>query len=394
MGISIRGKIERSRIQQASQFDIIHRGTLQGISIQQVLKVYSGGSPQSISFAAPGSSVKNRICGECIDPKIGKTSKHCITRNMKLRLPTRLIFYAALLLTGMLVGVVVQRYMGLGNILRSVGVAFPTRTVLTGPNDLPVMEIPKEHRGRMRLFILAGQSNMVGWSPIPEGVRTDPRIYVFGKDYRWRIADHPIEDASNQVDMVSENRLAGFGPGMDFAFGSLERHPDIVIGLIPCAKNASGIIQWQRDLSDQSLYGSCLKRARAASPMGEVVGILFFQGETEAQDPVLYPEPEPQPFDWAHLFTTFITDFRSDLHESDLPVIFAQIGADPVSKDFPNWKVVQDQQSSITLPWAAMITTDDLPLLDGIHFTVESYRKIGRRFADAYWDLVEQAPVN
>jgi len=313
---------------------------------------------------------------------------------MKIRRPTRLILYAALLLTGMMAGVVVQRYMGLGNILRSVGVAYPTRTVLAGQNDLPVMEIPKEHRGRMHLFILAGQSNMVGWSPIPDGEQTDPRIYVFGKDYRWRIADHPIEDAFNQVDMVSENRLAGFGPGMDFAFGSLERHPDIVIGLIPCAKNASGIIQWQRDLSDQSLYGSCLKRARAASPMGEVVGILFFQGETEAQDPVLYPEPEPEPFEWADLFTTFITDFRNDLHEPDLPVIFAQIGADPVSKDFPNWKVVQDQQSSITLPWAAMITTDDLPLLDGIHFTADSYRKIGRRFADAYWDLVEQARAN
>ena len=112
------------------------------------------------------------------------------------------------------------------------------------------------------------------------------------------------------------------------------------------------------------------------------------------QDPVLYPEPEPQPFDWAHLFTAFITDFRSDLHEPDLPVIFAQIGADPVSKDFPNWKVVQEQQSSIDLPRAAMITTDDLPLLDEIHFTADSYRKIGRRFADAYWDLVEQAPVN
>lgn len=292
-----------------------------------------------------------------------------------------------------MVGIVVQRFMGLGNILRSVGVAYPTRTALAGSNEFPGMEIPKEHQGQMHLFILAGQSNMVGWSPIPEGERTDPRIYVFGKDYRWKIADHPIEDASNQVDMVSENRIAGFGPGMDFAFGSLERHPDTVIGLIPCAKNASGIIQWQRNLSDRSLYGSCLKRARAASPMGEIAGILFFQGETEAQDPVLYPEPEPQPFEWADLFTAFITDFRSDLNEPELPVIFAQIGANPESKDFPNWQVVQEQQSSIDLPMTAMITTDDLPLLDGVHFTTESYRTIGRRLADAYWDLVELTPI-
>jgi hypothetical protein len=313
---------------------------------------------------------------------------------MKIRLPTRLILCAALLLTGMMVGMVVQRYMGLGNMLRSVGVAYPTRTLLVGSNGFTVMEIPKGHQGRMHLFILAGQSNMVGWSPIPEGERTDPRIYVFGKDYRWRVAKHPIEDASSQVDMVSENLIAGFGPGMDFAFGSLERHPDIVIGLIPCAKNASGIIQWQRDLSDQSLYGSCLKRVRAASPMGEVAGILFFQGETEAQDPVLYPEPEPHPLDWAPLFTAFVSDLRHDLDEPDLPVVFAQIGADPLSKDFPNWRIVQEQQSSIDLPMTAMITTGDLSLLDGLHFTADSYRTIGRRFADAYWDLVERAPVN
>ena len=128
--------------------------------------------------------------------------------------------------------------------------------------------------------------------------------------------------------------------------------------------------------------------------MGRIAGILFLQGETDAQDPVLYPQPEPQPFEWAYLFTQFITDFRSDLHEPELPVILAQLGPDPLSKDFPNWKLVQEQQSSIDLPMTAMITTDDLSLLDGLHFTADSYRTIGRRFADAYWDLVEQGPVN
>jgi hypothetical protein len=309
---------------------------------------------------------------------------------MKTKHSTHWILYVALVLTGILAGMVVQRYVGLGNILRSVGVAYPTRAPIAGSSDSSSMEIPKEHQGQMLLFILAGQSNMVGWSPIPEGEPTDPRIYLFGKDYRWRIADHPIEDASNQVDMVSENRLAEFGPGMDFAFASLERHPDIVIGLIPCAKNSSGIIQWQRDLSDQSLYGSCLKRVRAASLMGEISGILFFQGETDAQDPILNPEPEPHPFEWGPLFAAFITDFRNDLNEPELPVVFAQLGTDLSSVGFPNWKTVQEQQSSIDLPMAAMINTDDLPLRDGLHFTTDSYRIIGRRFAEAYWSLVQR----
>jgi hypothetical protein len=311
-------------------------------------------------------------------------------KNMKPKISTRLFLYIILLSTGMLAGMAVQRYLGLGNILRSVGVAYPTRTPPADSNNPVISEIPKEYHGQVRLFILAGQSNMVGWGPIPEGEPTDPRIYVFGKDYRWRLADHPIENATGQVDMVSENRLAGFGPAMDFAFASLEHHPELVIGLIPCAKNSSGIIQWQRDLSDQTLYGSCLKRVRAASPMGEVAGILFFQGETDAADPIQYPDPPPQPSNWADLFSNFVTDFRNDLGQPDLPVVFAQIGATWASEAFPNWDAVKAQQASIQLPVSTMIVTDDLPLLDGLHFTTDSYRLIGRRFADAYWGLVEQ----
>ena len=301
----------------------------------------------------------------------------------------RWIPYLLFLLIGLTIGVLLQKYIGLGNVLRGVGIPYPTQgasTVVVGP---VIDEIPESFQGKLYLFILAGQSNMVGWAPIPAGEKTDPRIYVFGKDYRWRIADHPIEDAQDQVDFISENRIAGFGPAMSFAFTSLEHHPDIVIGLIPCAKNSSGIIQWQKDLSDQSLYGSCLKRVRAASPMGNLAGMLFFQGETDAADPVRYPEPVPHPFDWAKLFEAFITDFRTDLQEPQLPVVFAQIGPDAQSDHVPNWETIQTQQADLRLPMTTMIVTDDLMLLDELHFTADSYRIIGRRFAEAYWQLAE-----
>lgn len=309
---------------------------------------------------------------------------------MKSKILPRLILYGVLVLAGVTAGAVTQKYVGVGNILRAVGIPYPANGASGLSNERAVVKIPQAVQGKMHLFILAGQSNMVGWAPIPEGGETDPRIYVFGKDYRWRIADHPIEDASDAVDMVSENRIAGFGPAMDFAFATLERHPELVIGLIPCAKNSSGIIEWQRNLSDQSLYGSCLKRIRAASPMGQISGILFFQGETDAADPILYPEPPPHASDWSELFDAFITDLRADLDQPDLPVVFAQIGSNDSLVDYPNWNVVREQQSSIQLPGTAMVTTQDLPLMDGLHFTTDSYRMIGKRFAEAYWSLMEQ----
>lgn len=301
----------------------------------------------------------------------------------------RIILHGTVLLFGVMLGAVTQKTIGFGNVLRSMGIPYPTTIPPTISNISPVVEIPQTHQGQVRLFILAGQSNMVGWAPIPSDEQSDPRIYVFSSDYHWRIAGEPIFNAFNQVDQVSENRFAGLGPAMGFAFASLERNPELVIGLIPCAKNSSGIIQWQRDLSDQSLYGSCLKRVLAASPIGDISGILFFQGETDAADPIQYPEPEPHPAEWSQLFTTFVTDFRNDLGEPDLPTVYAQLGIDPATDAFQNWSVVKEQQASINLNRTVMIITDDLPLMDGLHFTTDSYRIIGRRFAEAYWRLVE-----
>jgi hypothetical protein len=41
------------------------------------------------------------------------------------------------------------------------------------------------------------------------------------------------------------------------------------------------------------------------------------------------------------------------------------------------------------MPCASMITTDDLPLRDAVHFTTESYRTIGERFAKAFLNVSE-----
>ena len=110
-----------------------------------------------------------------------------------------------------------QKYFGMGNILRAMGIPYPTTTPTNTSNELPIVKIPHEYHGKMHLFILAGQSNMIGWAPVPEEQEINPRIYVFGNDYRWRFASEPIDDAYNQVDLVSLDRVAFFGPSMAFA---------------------------------------------------------------------------------------------------------------------------------------------------------------------------------
>lgn len=289
---------------------------------------------------------------------------------------------------GLVSGAVVEKSYGVKNILKAVAGSYRTRvqgqTIETSESG-----VPESHQGKLQLFILAGQSNMSGMGDIPRSrVETNPKIYVFGNDYHWKLAKEPVDDPSNQVDSVSEDRPAGYGPAVSFATTLLAKHPGMVIGLIPCAKGGSLIHEWRRNLNDNTLYGSCLKRVRAASVMGKVAGFLYFQGEIDAVNPKEFPERTFLPDRWANEFMALVKDWRKDLNLPQLPVVFAQIGTHTEPTRFINWEIVKEQQRKVQLPFSAMITTDDLLLRDYVHFTTESYQIIGQRFAESYSNLL------
>jgi hypothetical protein len=294
---------------------------------------------------------------------------------------------------GFICGVLFQEFFGAGRILQAVLTPWPSRTSATAEGvDSAEVGLPEALFGRLSLFVLAGQSNMSGYGPLPDTQQVHPRIYVFGNDYRWRPALEPLDSPEGQVDEVSVDRVApssGFGPGHSFALELADSVRELTIGLIPCAKGNSTIDDWKRSLSDRALYGSCLKRIRAASPAGSVAAILFFQGEADALDPGLNPDRVLAPEVYAERFSTVIEDLRWDLSLPTLPVVFAQIGSQGAPRAFSNWELIQRQQRMVSLPCSSMITTADLPIFDGVHFTTESYRIIGRRFASAYAELAE-----
>ncbi len=255
--------------------------------------------------------------------------------------------------------------------------------------------ISPEFQGKLSLFILAGQSNMSGRGTLlPITLSENPRIFLFGNDYEWHLAAEPIDNARGQVDRVSQDLDAGFSPGMSFATTLLKHNPNLIIGLIPCAKGGSAIAEWERNLSDKTLYGSCLKRSLAASSKGEIAGMLFFQGEADALKPKPVAKRPLFPHQWANKFSAFVNNFRQDLGLQNLPVVFAQIGSNKAPSLFVNWKPVQQQQKAVKLPSTAMILTADLPLNDAVHYTTKSYQVIGERFADAFWQLTKNARLN
>jgi hypothetical protein len=318
-----------------------------------------------------------------------------MTRSPRTGTSLARFFPAALvvpLVAGVILGVLFQKYYGAGRLLAVLGLRAMTGTppVLLPPEGGTV-GLPEHVHGRVSLFILAGQSNMSGRGDLPAGETADPRIFTFGNDYRWRPALEPVDDPSGQVDSVSEDGggdPAAFGPALSFARALVDQRPDLTIGLIPCAKGNSTIVDWRRHPSDATLYGSCVKRVRAASTAGGVSGLLFLQGEADALTPESNRHRTLSVEDYGARFSAVIDGLRQDLSRPDLPVVFAQIGTNNAPLAFANWDRIREQQRATQLTCGAMIVTDDLPLRDGVHFTTASYRVIGRRFAAAYLGVI------
>ncbi|MGC1310292.1 MAG: sialate O-acetylesterase [Phormidesmis sp.] len=307
-----------------------------------------------------------------------------------------LIAFCLTLACGTVVGIGLQKYFDLSaqvaNGLRKAGLyqyAYGPAAALKNRTSQPTT-VPEPLQGKLKLYVLVGQSNMVGVADVPDGLAASANIFTFGNDYQWKLATEPVDDPTGQIDLISEDEEFGFGPAFTFAKTLVEQNSNQFIGLIPCARSGSSITDWQKSLSDQSLYGSCLKRVRAASTMGTVSGILFFQGEADTIDPQQYPSLRPDAGAWAEKFASFAYNFRNDLGNPDLPMVYAQLGQPEDLEGLPNWPLVQQQQENIQIPNATMIKTNDLPM-DGIHFTTDSYQVIGQRFADAIATLTSPA---
>ena len=142
------------------------------------------------------------------------------------------------------------------------------------------------HRKKLHLFILVGQSNMSGRGKerADSIYDADPNVYLFGNDYRWKIAQQPVDSSHDQLDPVSRDTGTGIDPSLSFARELRNRYPNIAVGLIPCAMGATTMFEWERRMGRDSLYGSCLYRAKLAASMGKLKAILFFQGEWDALD--------------------------------------------------------------------------------------------------------------
>ncbi len=217
------------------------------------------------------------------------------------------------------------------------------------------------------VYVLLGQSNMAGRGKMTAADRQPVGgVYMLDANNEWQPAAHPLH--------FDKPSIAGVGLGIDFAQAMLERAPHATIGLIPCAAGGTRLDQWSRG---GKLYNASLSRARLGQHVGELKGVLWHQGESDSTDKLA-----PM---YGTRLTQFITDFRRDLDQPELPFVVGELGRFR-SDAHPQTDEINRQLHALpsALPHVAVAASAGLEDQgDKTHFDAESLKTFGRRYAEA-----------
>jgi lysophospholipase L1-like esterase len=247
------------------------------------------------------------------------------------------------------------------------------------------------------IWVLAGQSNMQGAGKLREQFPRNPSIMMFNMDNTWQVAQHPLHRMYESAASVHRNinkkspeeweklreksmqkPIGGVCPGLFFG-EHLFANGIKNIGLIPSAHGGTSMNQWdpeKKELGDESLYGAMINRIEMTG--GNLKGLLWYQGESDAGDPEAYENK----------MLRFIDAIRKDTEQPDLPIIFVQINRFYLIKTTEDhkhgWEQVKESQRRIMSlrNKVYMVSAVDLTLDDLIHISYEGQKRLGQRMAE------------
>jgi hypothetical protein len=245
------------------------------------------------------------------------------------------------------------------------------------------------HLGVGDIYVVAGQSNAsgTGKGPVLDGPQLG--VHVFANDEQWKIAMHPLEDATHTLHPITITSVFhGHSPWLAFAKRILSA-TGIPVGLIPTALGGSPISMWVTDSGEPGvLFENMMDMVNKAG--GKVAGVLWHQGESDAW---CGDEPMSQ---YADRFEKLVSLFRRELHDPKLPVFTGQLNGFVGDQSYPcNWSRMRELQRKLaqTMDRVYMAVTIDCLMSDEVHNNSAGCVLAGERYADLALKYVYGKPI-
>ena len=252
-------------------------------------------------------------------------------------------------------------------------------------------DIPTE-KEKFHVFILMGQSNMAGGIPGKELTKEDktpvPHI-LLRRGKGWIPAAHPLHLGGKKN---------GFGLGLPFAKEYLKNHPGVTVGLVPCASGGKRIDLLKKG---SNLYRAAMGKTRLALAQGTIKAILWHQGESDTVT-------DERADSYEEKLHQLIADVREDLKAPNLPFIVGDLGQlYGIGENNPNpdpgkvsrIKKIRDALRGVLkkVKNTGVVETKGLTYSDApkcTHFDKESYIILGKRYCEAYENLMKERKQN
>jgi len=277
---------------------------------------------------------------------------------------------------------------------------------------------------KIRVFILAGQSNMNGFGynkDLPGDLKNFKDVYIFqgnsvpdgdvnGGTGKWEVLK-PGHGTGFRTDGITNTLSDRFGPELSFAKRIKERFPNDKIALIKYAREgtsidslaAAGFGCWDADFNGKNginQYDHFLKTVKNALAESDIdgngkkdeiipSGILWMQGESDAG----FSEEIAGHYD-SHL-KTLMNQMRAAMLTDDLPVVIGKIsdsGKNEKGKVWPMGELVQfAQEKFVKEDRKAAIVRSTVKYNygnDPWHYDSAGYLDLGSNFAEAVFRLI------
>lgn len=258
----------------------------------------------------------------------------------------------------------------------------------------------------LKVFILAGQSNMVGWGDslkLPDDLRKgNDRVLMF-ENGRWQPLK-PFRKAMKNQEKIGMTEFS-FGPEIAFGHEMSKAWPDETIGIVKLAVGGTSILTWKPEWSKEdanrvgqgrvgSLYRKLSEKVEQASMARdiEIVGFLWIQGGGDMKNVAVAKE-------YLDNLKSLVAAVRKDTGVPDLPFLCGSIrrteDPDDLSDLTPErmagpypailWVVKAQWEAQKAIPHTRTVILRDIekhPM--NVHYNTAGQLAVGELFADAF----------